>query len=377
MDKSVQIFIGAIFILLSGIFLSAEAKPSIKKQPFGKTKDGAAADIFTLRNSRGAEAKITNYGAIVVALKMPDRRGKFEDIVLGYDTLDGYLNDTFYIGGVVGRFANRIAKGKFTLDGKEYNLVKNNNGNHLHGGLKRFDNVVWNAKPATDKTGASLELNYLSKDGEENYPGNLAVKVVYTLTENNELKIDYSATTDQDTVLNLTNHSYFNLASAGTILNHEIEINAEKFTPVDNNSIPIGELRSVKGTPFDFTSPTRIGARIEDTDEQLKFGGGYDHNFVLNKTENALQWAAKVYEPTSGRVLEVSTTQPGMQFYSGNFLADVKGKNGRIYQKREGFCLETQHFPDSPNQPTFPTTVLKKGEKFAATTVYKFSARDK
>ncbi len=308
---------------------------------------------------------------------MADRNGKFDDVVLGYDTLDGYLKDTAYFGGIVGRYANRIAKGKFSLNGKEYTLVVNNGENHLHGGTKNFETVVWRAKSSIVKDGASLELDYLSKDGEEGYPGNLKVKVIYTLTENNELKIDYSATTDKDTVINLTNHSYFNLAGAGsgTILNHLMQINADRFTPTDSGSIPTGELRNVKSTPFDFSAPTAIGARIEQADEQLKLGSGYDHNYILNKNGQLLTLAAKVYEQSSGREMEVFTTEPAMQFYSGNFLNGIKGKNGKIYQKRDAFCLETEHYPDSPNQPEFPTTVLKPNQKYSQTTIYKFTVR--
>ncbi len=370
-------FFAAVLLLAFGIYFPIVAKPTVKKQSFGKTADGSQIDIYTLTNSKGAEAKVTNYGAIIVSLKVPDRMGKFDDVVLGYDTLDGYLKDTFYIGGVVGRYGNRIAKGKFSLGGKEYNLIKNNGENHLHGGTKGFDKSVWRAKSATNKTGASVTLNYLSKDGEEGYPGNLSVTVVYTLTENNELKIDYAATTDKETVLNLTNHSYFNLAGAGSgdILSHELQLNANRFTTTDSGSIPTGELRSVKGTPLDFTAPTQIGARIETADEQLKFGAGYDHNFVINRTGDGLTLAARVTEPTTGRVLEVSTTEPGVQFYAGNFLADAVGKNGKIYGRRHGFCLETQHFPDSPNQPAFPTTNLKPNQRYTQTTIYKFSTQ--
>lgn len=364
-------------ILLPGGVTNIEAKPKIKKEPFGKTPDGQAVEIYTLTNSKRAEARIMTYGGTVVSLKVPDRKGKFEDVVLGYDTLDGYLKDTAYLGSLIGRYGNRIAKGKFSLNGVEYNLVRNNGENHLHGGTKGFDKVVWKAKPSVGRNGASLELTYLSRDGEEGYPGNLSVRVIYTLTENNELKIDYSATTDKDTILNLTNHSYFNLAGAGSgdILGHEMQINADRFTPTDGVSIPTGELRSVKGTPFDFTAPTAIGARIEQQDEQLKFGSGYDHNFVLNKKGQSLSLVAKVYEKTSGRAMEVYTTEPGVQFYTGNFLADVKGKNGKIYLRRNGFCLETQHYPDSPNKPQFPSVVLKPSQKYSQTTVYKFTAR--
>jgi aldose 1-epimerase len=368
------IFFGAITILVSGFFTTSEAKPSVKKQLFGKTKEGIAVDIYTLTNSKGVEAKIINYGAVVVSLKVPDRGGNFVDVVLGYDTLDGYLNDTAYLGVILGRFGNRIAKGKFSLNGTEYTLVKNNGENHLHGGTKGFDKVVWRAKPVTNKNVASLELNYLSRDGEEGYPGNLSVKVIYTLTDDNELKIDYLATTDKDTIINLSNHSYFNLAGAGSgdILSHQLQINASQFTPTDSGSIPTGELRNVKGTPFDFSAPTAIGARIEDADEQLKFGNGYDHNFVFNKNANELKLAAKVSEPKSGRGLEVYTTEPGMQFYAGNFLTNIKGKNGKIYGKRHGFCLETQHFPDSPNRAEFPSVTLKPNQKYSQTTIYKF-----
>ena len=357
--------------------MNALSKPSIKKSSFGKTAEGKAVEIYTLTNSSGAQAKITNYGGRIVSLKMPDKNGKFADIVLGYENLAGYENGTFFFGGIIGRYANRIAKGKFSLNGKDFVLAKNNGENHLHGGLKGFDTEIWTAKTSADKSGAKLELNYLSRDGEENYPGNLSVKVVYTLTENNELKIEYSAATDQDTVINLTNHAYFNLAGAGSgsILDHILQINADKFTPTDAGAIPNGELRSVKNTPFDFLQPTKIGERIGADDEQIKFGSGYDHNFVLNKKANELATAATVYDPANGRTLEVITTEPGIQFYSGNFLKDVKGKNGKIYQKRDGFCLETQHFPDSPNKPDFPTTVLKKDEKFSSVTIYKFSVK--
>ncbi len=372
-----KMFLFLVFVLIFGNFMRVDAKPKIKKDAFGKTADGKKVEIYTLTNSKGAEARIMTYGATVVSLKMPDRKGVFDDVVLGYDTLKGYLNNTFYIGAIVGRYGNRIAKGKFTLNGKEYSLVQNNNGNHLHGGTKGFDKVVWKAKPLADKDAAGLELDYLSKDGEEGYPGNLKVKVIYTLTENNELKIDYEATTDNDTVLNLTNHSYFNLAGAGSgnILDQLMQINADRFTPTDSVSIPTGALQSVKSTPFDFTAPTAIGARIEQMDEQLKFGSGYDHNYVLNKDNQSLTLAAKVYEQTGGREMEVLTTEPAMQFYTGNFLADIKGKNGKNYGRRDAFCLETQHYPDSPNKPQFPTTVLKPNQKYTQTTIYRFTAR--
>ncbi len=355
----------------------AAPKPShasVFKQLFGKLADGTPVDLYTLKNRRGARAKISTYGATLVALTVPDRRGRMADVVLGYDDAQGYGNDTFYIGGVPGRYANRIAKGRFTLNGVEYTLVQNNNGNHLHGGRHGFNQVVWQASKAS---GTSVTLRYLSRDGEEGYPGKLTVTVTYTLTNDNALRIDYRATTDKATVLNLTNHSYFNLkgAGGGSIIDHVLRLNADRYTPTDLNSIPSGGLRSVRGTPFDFTRATPIGARIEADDEQLRFGNGYDHNFVLNHRPGVLALAAEVYEPVTGRVLQAYTTEPGLQFYTGNFLKDVRGKAGKIYQRREAFCLEAQHFPDSPNQPRFPTVVLRPGAIYRQTTVYKFSAR--
>ena len=322
---------------------------------------------------------ITNFGAAVVSLKVPDRHGKTDDVVLGYDDLDGYLHDKSYFGATVGRYANRIAHGKFTLNGTTYTLAKNDRENHLHGGVRGFNKVVWEAKDVSTAGAAALQLNYLSKDGEEGYPGNLSVQVTYKLTSNNELKIDYAATTDKDTVLNLTHHSYFNLAGQGKgdILQHQLLLHASRFTPVDATLIPTGEIRSVKGTPLDFASATAIGSRIGQDDEQLKLGHGYDHNFGLDGgTECAPVLAAQVYEPSSGRVMEVWTTQPGVQFYSGNFLDDtIRGKSGSTYPRRAAFCLETQHFPDSPNKPNYPSTVLKPGSQFRSSTTYKFSSR--
>jgi aldose 1-epimerase len=369
----------AVVALCSGMEAKAQrGRVGVKKEGFGKV-DEQEVFLYTLTNARGAEARITNYGGIVVSLKMPDRSGKYDDVVLGFDNLDGYLkNSGFYIGAVIGRYANRIAKGRFTLNGVEYKLATNNGENHLHGGIRGFDKVVWNAKPLRIKSGAALELNYLSRDGEEGYPGTLHVRVIYTLTDNNELKIDYSATTDKDTIVNLTSHSYFNLAGQGngSILDHQLMINAARFTPIDATSIPTGELRSVKGTPFDFTLPAAIGAHINDADEQLKFGTGYDHNFVLNGRAGSLRLAARASEPTSGRVMEVWTTQPGVQFYTGNFLdSTITGKGGKVYNQRYGFCLETQHFPDSPNKPQFPSTVLKKGGHYHTITIYRFTAQ--
>jgi aldose 1-epimerase len=353
----------------------AKAKSKIQKQSFGKTSAGQQVDLYILTNKNGMEAAITNYGGTVVTLKVPDRKGELADVVLGYDKLNDYADGKAYFGAIAGRYANRIANAKFTLDGITYTLAKNDGENHLHGG---FNKRVWTAKNVSSDAGESLELAYLSKDGEEGYPGNLSVKVVYTLTERNELKIEYSATTDKDTVFNFTNHSYFNLAGQGNgnILQHQLTIRADRFTPIDATSIPTGELRSVKGTPFDFTYATAIGSRIDQDDQQLRMGGGYDHNWVLNGgTAGALSLAAQAYDPQSGRLLEVWTTEPGLQFYAGNFLDGIRGKDGKTYNRRDAFCLETQHFPDSPNHPTFPSTVLRPGQHFQSTTVYKFSIK--
>ncbi len=356
---------------------SATSLQKITVKPFGKTKDGTPVKIYTLRNAHGMEARITNYGGLVVSLLAPDRAGKFDDVALGYDTLQEYLKDSPYFGALIGRYGNRIAKGRFKLDGKSYKLAVNNGPNSLHGGLQGFDKVVWAAKPVNTKEGQALELSYISKDGEEGYPGNLTVKAVYVLTAENELRLDCTATTDKPTIVNLTHHSYFNLAGAGNgdILGHVVTIKADKFTPVNKNLIPTGELRLVEGTPFDFRKPTAIGARINEKDEQLKFANGYDHNWVLNKKPGKLGIIAKVYEPTSGRVMEVLTTEPGVQFYVGNFLDGSIGKGGKAYTFRTGLCLEPQHFPDSPNQPSFPSTVLRPGETFQNTISYRFSAK--
>jgi aldose 1-epimerase len=354
--------------------LQAEANSKMQKQSYGKTDDGQQVYLYILTNQHGMEAAITNYGGTVVTLKVPDRKSKLDDVVLGYDKLEDYAAGKAYFGAIIGRYANRIAHAQFTLDGTTYTLAKNDGDNHLHGG---FNKRVWTAKDVSGSAGQALELTYLSKDGEEGFPGNLSVKVVYTLTDQNELKIDYSATTDKDTVLNLTNHCYFNLAGQGNgdILQHQLTIRADRFTPVDANLIPTGELRSVKGTPFDFTTATVIGARIDQDDQQLKLGRGYDHNWVLNGASGSLTLAAQAYEPRSGRLLEVSTTEPGLQFYTGNFLDGIRGKQGKVYNRRYAFCLETQHFPDSPNHPNFPSTVLKPGQHYQTTTVYKFSTK--
>ena len=344
----------------------------MNRQDFGKTPDGTPVELYPLANSRGVEATIMTYGGTVVSLQTPDRGGRPGDIVLGFDNLDAYLGGgNPFFGALVGRYGNRIAKGRFTLDGIEYKLARNNGENNLHGGPRGFDKVVWEVKEAGPQ---ALELGYLSEDGDQGFPGNLDVTVRYTLTDANELGIDYSATTDRDTIVNLTSHSYFNLACEGDVLNHLLSLNADRFTPVDAGLIPTGELRSVAGTPFDFRQPVAIGARIDQDDEQLRRGGGYDHNFVLNRGGEGLSPVAKVVEPGTGRVLEVFTTEPGVQFYSGNFIGELRGKGGRQYGRRAGFCLETQHYPDSPNQPSFPTTVLKPGQRYHTATVHKFSA---
>ncbi|HEY8224892.1 MAG TPA: aldose epimerase family protein [Pyrinomonadaceae bacterium] len=357
-------------------FFVPQRVASFSKEDFGQS-DGKKVELYTLTNRNGVEAKITTYGGIVVSLKVPDKQGKLSDIVLGYDNLEGYLQDTSYFGALIGRYGNRIAKGRFKLNGTEYKLATNNGENHLHGGVKGFDKVVWHGRAAKTTNGVKLTLTYQSHDMEEGYPGNLFVTVAYTLTNANELRIDYSATTDKDAIVNLTHHSYFNLAGEGNgdILKHQLMINASRFTPVDPGLIPTGELRNVKGTPFDFLQPTPIGSRIDTEDEQLKIGRGYDHNFVINGPSGVLRKAASVSEETTGRVIEVWTTEPGMQFYTGNFLSGKPGKGGKPYQFRYGFCLETQHYPDSPNHPLFPTTVLKKGARYQSTTIYRFSSR--
>jgi len=350
----------------------------VEKAAFGKLPDGRTADLYILTNARGLKMTLTNYGGIVVSLWAPDKSGKTADVVLGYDKLEEYLKDTPYFGAIVGRYGNRIARGKFTLDGKEYPLATNNNENHLHGGLQGFDKVLWRATPLEKADAVGVRLTYASKDMEEGYPGNLQAAVTYWLTNANEMKIEYEVTTDRPTVQNLTHHGYFNLAGAGSgnILGHQLLINADRFTPVDKGLIPTGERRPVRGTPMDFTAPTAIGSRVNQDDEQLKFGLGYDHNWVLNKKGSQLTLAARVIEPTTGRRMEVWTTEPGIQFYCGNFLDGHNvGKGGRAYQHRYGFCLETQHFPDSPNQPSFPTTVLRPGDTYRSTTVYKFLAK--
>ena len=376
--KTSTILTTALLILVVLFTSCTRQESSMTRQSFGKTPDGTEVFLYTLGNKNGMEARITNYGGIVVSMLVRDRNGNPADIVLGYDSLARYVKDTPYFGALIGRYGNRIGKGEFKLSGVKYTLATNNGANHLHGGLKGFDKVVWNVDEKASIPGESLVLTYLSKDGEEGYPGNLTVQVVYAVTSNNELRIDYSASTDKATVANLTHHSYFNLAGEGngSILDHELFIDAARFTPVDTSLIPTGELRSVGGTPMDFTTQTAIGARINDSYEQLQKGGGYDHNWVLNKPFGSMGLAARVYDKASGRIMEVLTTEPGLQFYSGNFLnGTLVGMSGVKYQHRYGFCLETQHFPDSPNKPEFPTTVLEPGKTYTSTTVYRFSTK--
>jgi aldose 1-epimerase len=356
----------------------AKGKSQVHKQSFGKTDDGKPVDLYSLTNANGLEVRAMNFGSEIVSIKVPDKTGHLDDVVLGYDNLEGYLKNPAYFGAVVGRYANRIAKGAFTLDKQTFTLAKNNGPNSLHGGLKGFNKQLWDGKEFNNDEGVGVEFSYLSKDGEEGYPGNLQVKVRYTLTDDNRLVVDYEATTDKATPLNLSQHSYFNLAGEGNgdILQHHLLLNADRFTPVDKDLIPTGELRPVQGTPMDFNKPTGIGARINENYEQLVLGRGYDHNWVINRKDNTLTRAALVHEPSSGRVLEVLTTEPGVQFYSGNFLdGTITGKHGHVYKQRYGFCLETQHFPDSPNHPEFPTTILRPGQTFRSQTVFKFSAQ--
>lgn len=378
--KKITVFALFLFLILIFSFIvivcnNYSKKATIKKNYFGVLSNGEKVDIYYMKNTKGIELKIMNYGGAIVSAIVPDKNGNFADIVLGHDSLQGYLKANPYFGAIVGRYANRIAKGKFTLNGKVYTLATNNGQNHLHGGIKGFDKRIWNATPLITPNGVALKLSYLSKNGEEGYPGNLNVVVTYTLNNNNELRINYSASTDQTTIVNLTNHTYWNLAENGDILNHRIMINADKFTPVDSTLIPTGEIKSVYGTPFDFRKSRPIGDQINADNIQLKYAnGGYDLNWVLNKDEHdSLYLAARVTEPISGRVLEVWTTEPGLQFYSGNFLdGSITGKNGQIYKKHTAFALEAQHFPDSPNHPNFPSVVLKPGQEYKQTTIYKF-----
>jgi aldose 1-epimerase len=371
------LFLGAVTTLP---YPTAEAKSKMQKQAFGKIQDGQSVDLYTLTNKYGMTVSISNFGGTLVSLKVPDRDGKMGDVVLGYDNPADYENGKAYFGGTIGRYGNRIAHGKFTLDGGVYSLPLNDGPNTLHGGVRGFNKHVWNARDVSSSEGEALELTYVSKDGEEGFPGTLTVKVVYTLlADENAVKIDYTATTDKDTVLNLTNHSYFNLSGQGNgdILQHQLTLYASQFTPVDVTLIPTGKLQDVHNTPFDFLQPIAIGQRINMNDEQLKFGRGYDHNWVLDKkSPTAMGLAARAYDPQSGRVLEVSTTEPGVQFYSGNFLdGTVHGKDGKLYAYRSAFCLETQHFPDSPNQKNFPSTLLQPGRTLHSTSIYKFTVQ--
>lgn len=351
------------------------SRASINKTSFGTLENGREIDIYSLTNSRGSEVRIMTYGGAVVSLKVPDKSGAIADVVLGFDTIGDYERHSPYFGAIVGRYANRISKGKFEIGGKTYELACNNGENHLHGGFDGFNRVVWTAEAAMSPEGPILELAYLSKDGEEGYPGDLQVRIAYTLTDKDELQIVYSAVTDQATIVNLSNHSYFNLAGAGngTILDHRLMIKGGAFLPTDAGSIPTGEIRPVGGTAFDFREPTAIGSRIGQDDQQLEFGRGYDHNWILDKGNGGLTAAATVHEPRSGRLMTVLTTEPGLQFYSGNFLDGVvSGKGGKSYPHRSGLCLEAQHFPDSPNRPEFPTTILRPGETYSQTTIYRF-----
>jgi len=377
-----SVFVAIVAVAIQGLIVGAQAQTrpayvETRREAFQKEIDGKKVDLYILKASTGMVVKITNQGGKIVQLLVPDKDNHLGDVVLGYETVDQYVTGRASFGAIIGRYANRIAKGRFTLNGREYQLPVNNGPNHLHGG-KGTHFLVFEARQLDART---LQLTYNFKDGEEGYPGNTSLKVVYAVTDDQELRITYEAVTDRPTVVNFTNHAFFNLAGEGRgdILDHELIINADRFTPIDATSIPTGELRAVKGTPMDFTRPARIGARINDSDEQLKFGTGYDHNYVLNKTAGELSFAARLSDPVSGRIMKVYTTEPGMQLYTGNFLTgkapnDV-GKGGKPYPVRSAVCLETQHFPDSPNKASFPTTVLNPGQWFTSTTVYKFSPR--
>lgn len=373
----------AVFLLLSSALLLISCQSNkdsgmIEKKLFGTMPTGEKIYVYTLKNDSGMQVKIINFGAIVNSITAPDKNGVFADVSTGYDSLDGYINDKSYFGAIVGRYGNRIGKGKFTLDGEEYQLTINDGENHLHGGLKGFDKVIWDAEPSVTDSTQALKLTYHSADGEQGYPGNLTLEVVYTLDNDNELSIDYKATTDKPTIINPTHHSYFNLTGdfKNTILNHKLMLDADYFTPVDKGLITTGELLPVENTPMDFRRPTAIGDRIDADFEQLIFGKGYDHNWVLNNFDGSVRKAASLYDESSGRYMEVWTDQPGIQFYSGNFLDGTAiGKNGVTYNHRTGLCLETQHYPDSPNKPEFPSVVLKPGGTYTQTTVYKFMVK--
>ncbi len=376
--------VGASFLLASGCGGGGSSESitvtplRVAKADFGATADGRLVEQYTIRNGQGAEMTVLTYGGIIQSLKVPDRTGAIDDVVLGFDSVAEYEKSSPYFGALIGRVGNRIANGAFTLDGKTFTLAKNNDANHLHGGVKGWDKAVWQADPFQDARGPGILLTHTSPAGDEGYPGKVTAHVRYTLTAKNELIVEYHATTDAPTIINLTQHSYFNLAGAkaADILGHELTINADRFTPVDDGLIPSGELAPVEGTPFDFRTPTPIGARIASTDMQMTRGRGYDHNYVLNRTGDGLQLAAAVYEPVTGRTMEVRTTEPGLQLYTGNFLdGSFTGKGGRAYPHRSGFCLETQHYPDSPNQPTFPSVVLRPGQDYTSETVFTFGVR--
>lgn len=364
----------SVAVICRAVILAQGGRAPIKREPFGRMPDGRPVERFTLTNSRGVVLQAITYGGIITALRVPDRNGRFDDIVLGFNELDGYLENDPFFGAIIGRYGNRIAKGSFALEDTTYKLATNNGPNHMHGGNKGFDKVLWTAAPVEGSN--AIAFTRTSPDGEEGYPGNLRVRVTYTLTDANELVVDYVATTDKATPVNLTQHSYFNLAgqASGDILGHQLMLNADRYTPIDDTSIPTGEVAPVAGTPFDFRKPTAIGARInQDSHPQIKNGKGYDHNWVLNGKGEGRRLAARVVEPTTGRTLEVSTTEPAVQFYSGNLLdGTLTGKAGAIYKHRSGFCLETQHYPDSPNQPTFPSTILRPGSEYKTTTVFTF-----
>ena len=369
-------FVTTALILFSGCTMR-HAEPA--RAPFGQLPDGRRVELFTLRNTHGVEVRVMTYGAIVTSIRTPDASGQVADIVLGFDSLPGYLGASPYFGAIVGRYANRIAAGRFTLDGVEYHLAQNNGPNSLHGGVRGFDKVLWSAEPFENDSAMGVKLRYESADGEEGYPGALTVQVTYTLNEANELIVEYEASTTKATPLNLSQHTYWNLhgEGRGDILDHVLQLNASAFTPVDSTLIPTGKIAPVAGTPFDFRQSAAVGARIDGPDEQLRFGRGYDHNWVLDRQgQGTLALAARLQDPQSGRVLEVRTTEPGIQFYSGNFLdGTIKGKGGHVYAHRTGLCLETQHFPDSPNHSNFPSTILRPGARYQSRTVFAFSTR--
>ena len=371
--------VSAFFMLACGYATMTDKTSNVTVEPWGEAQDGTPVKLYTLVNANGMTVRISSYGAIIQSLTAPDRDGVYEDVVLGYDDVAGYIKETPYFGATIGRYGNRIAKGKFTLDGQEYTLAKNNNGlNHLHGGVKGFDKVMWDAVPEVGKKTVSLKMHYSSKDGDEGFPGNLEVDVVFTLNNKDELMIEYTATTDKATPVNLTNHSYFNLTAdpSQTILGHELWMNADRFVSIDSESIPLGPLDPVAGTPFDFTTAEKIGRGITEDNQQLKNGIGYDHCWVFSESDGSLKLQVSLYEAESGRLLEILTEEPSVQFYSGNFLdGSLTGKGGVVYNHRVGLCLEPEHYPDSPNQPAYPSTILRPGETYETKSVYRFSAK--